>query len=70
MVEGKRRLLTTSQPTLPDQFLLYGASIMEQSSTQERGFALAPALQQGRCILTLDLLDSSQAVYHMLRTIP
>ncbi|KAJ3499116.1 hypothetical protein NLG97_g594 [Lecanicillium saksenae] len=41
---------TTSRlsPPLYDQFILYGASIIEQASTQERGFALAPALQQDR----------------------
>jgi len=33
-------------PLVYDQFILFGASIFEQSSTQERGFALAPALQQ------------------------
>ncbi|ATY64775.1 GDSL Lipase Acylhydrolase family [Cordyceps militaris] len=38
--------ITQFQPSLYDQFILYGASIMEQASTQERGFALAPALQQ------------------------
>jgi hypothetical protein len=30
-----------------DQFLLFGDSITEQSDCQDRGFALAPALQDG-----------------------
>ncbi|KAG8420114.1 isoamyl acetate-hydrolyzing esterase [Metarhizium acridum] len=43
-------------PSLYDQFILYGASIMEQASTQERGFALAPALQQAY-IRRLDVVN-------------
>lgn len=30
-----------------DQFLLFGDSITEQSGCQDRGFAFAPALQDG-----------------------
>ncbi|KAG8405168.1 isoamyl acetate-hydrolyzing esterase, variant 2 [Metarhizium acridum] len=43
-------------PSLYDQFILYGASIMEQASTQKRGFALAPALQQAY-IRRLDVVN-------------
>ena len=34
------------QPAI-EQFLLFGDSITEFSSSQERGFGFAPALQQG-----------------------
>jgi hypothetical protein len=37
----------TSECKPYDQFLLFGDSITEQSGTQERGFAFAPALQDG-----------------------
>jgi len=37
----------TSEGKPYDQFLLFGDSITEQSGTQERGFAFAPALQDG-----------------------
>ncbi|KAF2240448.1 SGNH hydrolase [Trematosphaeria pertusa] len=45
-----------SAPSGYDQFILFGASIMEQASTQERGFALAPALQQAY-IRRLDVVN-------------
>ena len=31
-----------------DQFVLFGDSLLQHSSSQERGFALAPALQAGK----------------------
>ncbi len=35
-----------SQPVI-EQFVLFGDSITEHSSSQERGYGFAPALQQG-----------------------
>ncbi|KAH8589539.1 SGNH hydrolase-type esterase domain-containing protein [Bisporella sp. PMI_857] len=46
----------TFSPLVYDQFILFGASIFEQSSTQECGFALAPALQQAY-IRRLDVVN-------------
>lgn len=33
-----------------DQFILFGDSLIQHSSSQERGFSLTPALQSGTCL--------------------
>lgn len=32
-----------------DQFILFGDSLIQHSSSQDRGFSLTPALQSGMC---------------------
>lgn len=43
--------MTNHQPY--DQFLLFGDSITQQAGCQDRGFAFAPALQDGNSLKSL-----------------
>ena len=46
-------LNNTKMSLVYDQFILFGDSLFQHSSSQERGYTLAPALQAGACKLLM-----------------
>jgi hypothetical protein len=57
-------VLDGSQPTMIidkpyDQFLLFGDSITQQAGCQDRGFAFAPALQDGNTLQSNATVEKS-----------
>jgi len=61
-LHSSSKVSSALKPVVYDQFLLFGASIFEQSSSQQRGFALAPALQEGEYLLSAT--SSPNALWH------